>query len=179
MPITFSRPNWLPRSQRLDPPSDVAGYAADFRYCVNGRPLRSSLYPSRTVLYRRQLAKYCDEGHGHRVQINGKVEKLSGKIDHDDRKPLSRWLKEQDNYAAIEARHLLSKSIGELSFQDRLRRRIYFAPPAVFLYLLFARGLILDGWRGWFYVLQRTLAESLLSLRLIIEHEKLEAGTTD
>ncbi|HEY8669750.1 MAG TPA: hypothetical protein VIL63_02830 [Terriglobales bacterium] len=35
------------------------------------------------------------------------------------------------------------------------------------LYLLFARGLILDGWPGWYYVLQRTIAEMLLSLRLL------------
>jgi hypothetical protein len=27
--------------------------------------------------------------------------------------------------------------------------------------------LILDGWRGWFYVLQRVLAEILLSLHLL------------
>jgi hypothetical protein len=44
----------------------------------------------------------------------------------------------------------------------------------MFLYLLFARGLILDGWPGWFYVAQRTIAELLLSIRLLIEREKLE-----
>ena len=41
------------------------------------------------------------------------------------------------------------------------------APLLVFFHTLFAKGLILDGWRGWYYVLQRTLAETLLSLRLI------------
>ena len=44
----------------------------------------------------------------------------------------------------------------------------------MFLYLLFVRGLILDGWPGWFYVAQRTIAEFLLSLRLLIERETLE-----
>ncbi len=39
----------------------------------------------------------------------------------------------------------------------------------MFLYLLFGRGLILDGWRGWFYVAQRVIAELLLSLRLCEE----------
>lgn len=43
-----------------------------------------------------------------------------------------------------------------------------------FLYLLFARGLILDGGPGWYYVMQRTLAEMLLSLRLLTEREGLE-----
>jgi hypothetical protein len=44
----------------------------------------------------------------------------------------------------------------------------------MFFYLLFARGLVLDGWPGWYYVLQRTLAETLLALRLIATREKLE-----
>jgi hypothetical protein len=55
-----------------------------------------------------------------------------------------------------------------------LRLKIYFAPVAMFLYLLFVRGLVLDGWPGWYYVMQRTIAEMLLSLRLLTEREKLE-----
>jgi len=158
---------------RIDPAADVAGYAADFRYCIFGHPLRSTVYPARTVLYRRRLANYRDEGHGHRVVIDGKIEKLSAKIDHDDRKPFSRWLEAQNRYAAIEARHLLSTPVGKLNLQDRLRRGIFFAAPAMFFYLLFGRGLILDGWPGWLYVCQRTIAELLLSIGLLIERQKL------
>lgn len=117
---------------KLNPPANVSGYSAEFRYCVSGRPIRSTLYPPRTVLYRRGLAKYCDEGHGHRVAIDGNVERLSGKIDHDDRKPFGRWLSEQKRYARIEARHLLSTPLPQLTFQDRLRRKIVFAAPTVF-----------------------------------------------
>ena len=50
---------------------------------------------------------------------------------------------------------------------DRVRRWIVPAPILIFLYTLFAKRLFLDGWPGFFYVLQRTLAEVLLSLRLI------------
>jgi glycosyltransferase involved in cell wall biosynthesis len=160
----------------LDPNADVAGYSVEFRYCIFGHPLRTTLYPSRTVLYRRQRAKYSDEGHGHRVAIDGRVERLTGKIDHDDRKPLSYWIRSQDAYAKIEARHLLSTAFGQLNFQDRLRRKIFVAPPLMFLYLLVGRGLILDGWPGWFYVGQRTIAELLLSLRLLIDRLGLESG---
>jgi glycosyltransferase involved in cell wall biosynthesis len=158
----------------LNPPPDVAGYSVDFVYSIYGRPLRSSAYPPRTVLYRRDKAHYVDEGHGHRVVIQGKVEKLTGRIFHDDRKPLSHWILSQDRYATLEARHLLSKPFKELNFQDRLRRRIVFAAPVMFLYLFFVRGLILDGWPGWFYVAQRTFAELLLSIRLLIEKHGLE-----
>ena len=48
----------------------------------------------------------------------------------------------------------------------------------MFLYLLFGRGLILEGWHGWYYVGQRTIAEMLLSLRLLTEREGLGKRTT-
>jgi glycosyltransferase involved in cell wall biosynthesis len=168
-------PDLIAEIEKLDPPPDVAGYSAEFRYCIFGHPLGSTIYPARTVLYRRGLAKYRDEGHGHRVAIDGKVVRLSGKIDHDDRKPFSYWLQSQDHYATTEARHLLESPTDELSFPDRLRRKIFLAAPAMFFFLLFGRGLIFDGWRGWFYVCQRTIAELFLSIRLLIKREKLEA----
>ncbi len=158
----------------LEPPPQAAGYEAAFRYCVWGRPLRATLYPPRAVLYRRALAHYEDEGHGHRVRLDGPVLPLIGRIDHDDRKPLSRWLRSQDRYMVIESRHLLDADPATLNRQDRLRRRACFAPAVMFVYLLFVRRLVLDGWPGWFYVLQRTLAETLLALRLLVEREKLE-----
>lgn len=158
----------------LDPPETVAGYTAAFRYCVHGRVLRSTIYPPRTVLYRRERAAYRDEGHGHRVTIDGPIMQLKHRIDHDDRKPLSRWISEQDRYAKVEAIFLLGQPNELLSAQDRLRKRLYFAAPVMFLYLLFGRGLILDGWPGWYYVCQRTFAEMLLSLRLLTQREHLE-----
>ncbi len=171
-------PELIAEIAALNPAPDLAGYSVEFRYCIFGRPLRSTVYPVRAVLYRRQRAQYRDEGHGHRVVIDGKVEKLSGRIDHDDRKPFSHWLRSQDNYAIIEARHLLSQPLEKLNAQDRLRRAIFFAPQGMFLYLLFGRGLILDGWPGWFYVAQRTIAELMLSVRLLIERETLKSKAT-
>ena len=146
---------------------DVAGYSARFTYCIHGRPLRGSLYPPRTVLYRKALAKYKDEGHGHRVEVAGRVLPLASPIFHDDRKHLERWLSEQLRYAGREVDHLRSTPIDQLNRADRLRRHIFAAPPLVFIYTLLWKGLILDGLPGWSYVFQRTLAELILSLRLI------------
>lgn len=160
--------------QRLDGGEPVSGYKSRFRYCIHGRPLRGSLYPPRTVLYRKDKARYRNEGHGHRVQIEGPVRMLSGWIDHDDRKPLDRWLGEQLKYAGLEARHLLKADSAGLKPVDRIRQKILLAPALVFFYTLIGKGLILDGWLGWFYVLQRTFAEILLSLRLIEEKLKGE-----
>ena len=165
--------------QGLEPNDNVAGYRAPFTYCVYGRPLRSTLYPDRTVLYRRGRGRYRDEGHGHRVQIDGEVLSLNNKIEHDDRKPFGRWLRSQDRYMVIEARNLLTAPSDNLNFADRLRKRIFIAPAVMFVYLLFARGLILDGWPGWFYVFQRTLAETMLSLRMLIEREGVEPAGTE
>ena len=148
----------------------VAGFTARFRYYIYGRPLRASLYPPRTVLYQKDKARYRNEGHGHRVQIDGPVQMLFGYIDHDDRKPLERWLGEQLRYSAQEATHLLQTPLPDLNRPDQIRRRVILAPALVFLYTLLGKGLILDGWPGWYYVLQRTLAEIILSLRLI-EHK--------
>lgn len=167
-------PELIAEIAAINPTPNVAGYSVGFRYCIFGHPLRSTVYPPRTILYRRHLAKYRDEGHGHRVVVDGNVMKLSGKIDHDDRKPLSHWIRAQDRYAMIEAPHLLETPDAQLKLQDCLRKKIFFGPPIMFLYLLFVSGLILDGWRGWYYVAQRTIAELLLSMRLLVERERLE-----
>jgi glycosyltransferase involved in cell wall biosynthesis len=159
----------------LREPSDVDGYSAGFVYCVHGHPLRASLYPPRTVLYRPQKARYRDEGHGHRVAIEGVVRQLSGKILHDDRKPLERWFSEQLKYSAKEAALLTSTPNSELNRADRVRKTILLGPPLVLAYTLLAKGLILDGWPGWYYAGQRLLAELLLSLRLIETRLKLNS----
>jgi glycosyltransferase involved in cell wall biosynthesis len=173
----------------LQPQPDITGYSADFQYRIFGHPLRASSYPPRIVLFKPTTARYVDDGHTQTLWIktasqelrppgmSGRVGKLSGKIYHDDRKSLSHWVRAQDRYATIEARHLVALPLDQLSSQDRLRRKIFFAAPAMFLYLLFGRGLILDGWPGWFYVAQRTIAELLLSIRLLIEAKKLEDGS--
>jgi glycosyltransferase involved in cell wall biosynthesis len=159
---------------RLEAESPAAGYQARFRYCIHGRPLRGSLYPPRTVLYRQAKARYHNEGHGHRVHIEGPVRPLAGWIEHDDRKPLDRWFGEQLKYASQEARHLLAADPARLKTADRIRKRILLAPGLVLLYTLLAKGLLLDGWPGWFYVGQRTFAELLLSICLLDEKLKRE-----
>jgi len=151
----------------LIPPRTVHAYFAHFKYCIEGRPLRGTLYPPRAVLFRRLSCRYEQEGHTQILRIYGQYGSLQSPIYHDDRKSLSDWLKAQDRYALLEAHHLLTSSSSELNFADRLRLWMLPAPFLVFFYTLFVKGLILDGWPGWYYVFQRTLAELLLSLRLI------------
>jgi len=154
----------------LSPAADTAGFEVRFRYCVGGRPIRASLYPPRTVLYRRDRARYANVGHGHRVVVDGLVGALDGEILHDDRKPLERWLEAQARYARQEAQLIHRSAFGELNLPDRIRKLVVAAPMIVFLYTLFVKGAVRDGWPGLGYALQRTLAEMVLSLRLVESH---------
>lgn len=148
-----------------DNPS-ASGYRVPFRYCIDGSPLRGSLYPPRTVLYRRNSARYEDDGHAHHVVIDGAVANLSAVIFHDDRKPLTAWLAAQDRYVAREVDKLMTSPASELTRADRLRKALWIAPLVTPFYCLVAKGLIFDGRRGLVYSLQRGYAEVLLALRL-------------
>ena len=92
---------------------------------------------------------------------------LSGVIYHDDRKPLSRWLASQQSYARLEADYLLKADAGALSASDRLRRMAWPAPIVIYFYVLVVKGCLFDGWPGWFYTLQRVLAECMIALELV------------
>jgi hypothetical protein len=147
---------------------DISGFSASFVYRIYGKPLYSSLYPPRTVLYRRDRATYRNDGHGHRVVLNGSIGTLTAPIYHDDRKPLSRWFASQQRYAKIEADHLLAMSCdGDLTRNDRIRLMAWPAPVVVCLYTLIVKGCIFDGRVGWLYVLQRTLAETLIAIEIV------------
>lgn len=151
---------------------EVNGYCARFKYCVFGKPLHGTLYPPRKVLYRTNKAIYQQDGHAHRVCIEGDAKVLSEYIYHDDRKPLARWLKAQSTYMIAESRKLLETPSIDLSLSDRIRRKKVLAPLIIPFYCLFVNQVLLDGWAGLYYTLQRTLAEILLSIHLI-EAEKL------
>jgi len=151
--------------------SPIDGYFVRFKYCVFGKPLRGTLLPPRQVLFRREKSIYLDDGHTQLLHVRGESGTLNSYIYHDDRKPLSRWLWAQDRYMLIENQKILETSPDELSFGDRIRRQKILAPFVILFYCLIFNQGILDGWYGWYYALQRTLAEILLSIRLI-EMEK-------
>jgi glycosyltransferase involved in cell wall biosynthesis len=151
----------------LRPDAATAGYRARFVYRIYGQPLRGTLYPWRTVLYRKDKASYRNEGHGHRVVVVGEILPLSEVIFHDDRKPLARWFASQQRYARQEADHLLASDRNSLGRTDKIRLAAWSAPIAVFIYTLILKGCLLDGWPGWYYALQRLLAEILIALEII------------
>jgi hypothetical protein len=151
----------------LAPSKSIVGYRAHFVYRINGRSLRGSLYPPRTVLYRRERARYRQEGHTQRVVLDGEVLPLDGVIYHDDRKPLGRWVASQQRYAREEANYLVGACPGALRRIDKIRLMGWPAPIGALFYALFIKGCLFDGWPGWYYALQRTIAEMLIALEII------------
>lgn len=152
---------------KLSDESGRSGYFVPFEYRVLGRTLRSSLYPPRQVLFRKQTAIFEQDGHTQRVRVAGPTGRLRSAIVHDDRKDLGRWLRNQAEYAEKEAAKLTAARFGELGWMDRLRATLVLGPPAVTMYCLFARGLVLDGRAGLYYTAQRAIAEGILSLKLM------------
>ena len=144
-----------------------SAFRARFDYCVFGRKLRATAYPPVTVLFRRDGARYVQDGHTQRLETSGPVGELTEPIQHDDRKPLGDWIKAQSKYAGLEADKLLASRWTQLGAADRLRRGVLFAPPAMLLYCLFVKGNVLDGLPGLYYALQRAAAELMLSLHLL------------
>lgn len=149
------------------PQPPPAGYAIPFRYCVHGRPLRGTVLPPRIALFRRTAGHYVDDGHTQDLVLQGACGALNEPILHDDRKPLSRWLWAQERYLRLEVAKLRATPRRRLSPADRLRRGSILSPVAVLVVCLAVKGGLLDGWRGWFYALQRTYVELLLCLMLI------------
>ncbi len=155
----------------------INGYFAPFKYCIFGRPLQGTLLPPRQILFKKNTAIYIDDGHTQLLKNCGQISTLNAYIYHDDRKPLHRWLQAQDRYMVIEAKKLSATPNSELSLGDRIRKTKIFAPGIIFFYCLIINRCILDGWAGWYYTLQRVLAEIWLSIRLI-EYETMNKQKT-
>lgn len=145
----------------------IGGFRIPFRYCIQGRALRGTILPPRIALFRHDAGLYEDDGHTQDLILSGVCADLKEPILHDDRKPLSRWLWAQNRYLRLEAEKLQHTPSRQLSRADRVRQQMVLAPFAVFFLCLIWQGALFDGWRGWFYALQRLYAETLLALMLL------------
>lgn len=148
----------------LTPPAAVTGYWLSFRYAMMGKVLRSGVYPPLLALYRRGRGTYAQDGHTQRAVVDGQTSRLTNPALHDDRKPLSRWLRSQGAYAQLEADKLAGQSGGLKAW---LRGRTPLAPLAMGAYCLIWRGGLFEGPAGWAYALQRMIAEAMISAAVL------------
>jgi len=145
---------------------DVAGYEAHFVYCIDGIPLKASLYPPHTVLFRAGLARYVQDGHTQRLIVKNSVRSLVHPILHDDRKSWRRWYSNQRRYACLEAERMEECSWLALPISAKIRRIPLLSVLVSPVYLLLSKGLWRDGIRGWKYIWQRLVAEWLIQKSL-------------
>lgn len=153
--------------RELEPAPNIRAYRAGFLYAVDGKPLRASLYPARIVLLHRERAAVFQDGHAHRVAVDGEVGMLNAKIIHDDRKSFARFVQRQRHYMRQEAEKLRHADPLSLSAAGRIRKLIVVAPFAVVFHTLFVKGLILDGIPGLKYTWERLVAELILSREMV------------
>lgn len=147
-------------------------YYSHFKFLIYGRELIRNNTTPRSVLFRRTKGHFYDDGHTQRLEVEGEAGYFKHSILHDDRKSLSRWLSNQDSYSISECAKLLDpNSMNAKSTLNIIRRTKIFAPILVFFYCSFYKRLLLNGWAGWYYILQRTMVEMLWALRMI-ENEK-------
>lgn len=163
----FLPDGFIAELHNLNPPPGVRAFRGAFTYAVGGRPLRASLYPPRIVLLDREHARVWQDGHAHRVLVDGDVAELHEKIIHDDRKNFERFIERQTRYMRQEAEKLRHADPRSLSLAGRVRKLIVVAPLAVLIQTLFVRGLILDGIPGLRYTWERFVAELILSRELL------------
>ncbi|WDF54455.1 glycosyltransferase family 2 protein [Mucilaginibacter sp. KACC 22063] len=158
--------------QLLNNGGDFVAYNSRFEFLIYGKKLLSNNTTPRPVLFKTKLGSYFDDGHAHRLSITGSIGDFKSKIWHDDRKSLTRWLNNQNGYSVRECDKLLDLNNADRnSIINKLRRTKVLAPFFVFFYCLFVKGLIFNGWAGWYYTLQRTVVEMLFALRLIEAEE--------
>jgi glycosyltransferase involved in cell wall biosynthesis len=158
---------------RLVPDPLVVAYNVDFTYAIFSERLNASLYPPKPILLRRGCFSIYDKGHTEAWEINGGVSRLEGRIIHDDWKSTKQWVEGQARYMQLEADSMLSWKTGLIRW---LRLHPPLMPIATFMYCLFGKGLLLNGRAGIFYTLQRTVAESVLSLLVLERKLRLQSG---
>ncbi|MEM6822327.1 MAG: glycosyltransferase family 2 protein [Verrucomicrobiota bacterium] len=156
----------------IEDSDEIEAYEISFRLLIHGRILKASLYPPRIVFFRKGSIRYENDGHGHRAVALDRHSALRSPIIHDDRKPMSRWLKSQKGYASQEAQKITSSPFKNLPFQDKLRALMVPAPFAVIVYCLLVKGLLFEGVSGWVYTAQRAFVECLLSGKILMRHLK-------
>lgn len=153
-----------------------AGGLVPFRYCVDGRPLSNSLYPSQIRLFERAKVEVMQVGHGHNFQVEGPVYQFKSVLFHDDRKPIDRWISTQLSYSAIEAERI--KKGYPPRWHDHLRQ-FGLMPPIVAILAYIRAGGPFGGFAAIRYAYERALYECLLAIRLMSDRLEKNSSPSD
>lgn len=153
----------------LSPSAEQSGFSIPFRYCIDGVPLRGTLYPPRVCLFRPARGRYRQFGHMQWLDLDGREGRIDAHMLHDDRKSARNFVARQKRYAKLEAAYLWAQPWAGLGWRKRIRRLLVIAPWAAPLFALFGKGIVLDGIPGLKYAWERAQAETYIASALVRE----------
>jgi glycosyltransferase involved in cell wall biosynthesis len=121
------------------------GYAVPRRNIFWGRWVRhGGLHPDWQVrLFRRARGRFAPRAVHESVNVDGRVERLAGHLEHRSYRDLGDFLARADRYATLAATEAVAHGrrvgVGDLVLR----------PLGRFLVMYVVRGGFLDGWRGF------------------------------
>lgn len=160
--------------ERLDLPNSVGGIRVPFLFSIYGKITPISLYPPVIALFHRDGAGYIQDGHTERIVPSGDVINIRSHLLHEDKKSLDRFLLSQIKYSKLEAEKICGTESMSLGWKGRVRRIPGVSALLVGLYLLLIRGGLFRGRASWHYILQRVIAESIVSIRLLDDRIRID-----
>lgn len=161
---------------RLTLEANVAAVCVPFKLAVHGQLVPIALYPPVACLFRPAEVEYVQDGHTERLVPRGKVVNAKATILHDDRKPIERFLLSQIRYSRDELGKIegygapghppQSRSVRQVA-KIFLQGRPGLAALAVAVYLGVIRLGFFRGAAARHYIIQRTLTELMVALRVV------------
>jgi glycosyltransferase involved in cell wall biosynthesis len=131
-----------------------------FEYRVQGRPLLGSVYPAQIRVFAKDTVDIAQRGHTQVFTSAAPLYHFHSKLIHEDRKPFSRWVVNQLQYASLEAERI--RTAPAQSFRDRLRQSGI--SPAIWgVYAYLRAGGPLKGRASRAYAQERMVFEALLA----------------
>jgi glycosyltransferase involved in cell wall biosynthesis len=122
------------------------GYSVPRRNVFWGRWIRhGGLYPDRQVrLFRRGRGRFVERSVHESVQVEGRVGRLQGHLEHHSYRDVADFLERADRYSTLAADEWLKAGRPCRPLVDLVAR-----PVGRFLGMYVARAGFLDGWRGF------------------------------
>jgi glycosyltransferase involved in cell wall biosynthesis len=154
---------------------DFHGGVIPFEYHYHGHALSGSLCPPQLRLFKRTEVRVAQPDHTQRFSVAGNVYRFRNSVIHDDRKSVERWVASQLAYQLLNEKELSNG--GRRRMRDRLRH-LGVMPPLVGLLAYVRAGGPFRGAAAARYAYERTVAESLLAIKLMDARLKARDSST-
>ena len=157
----------------LNPKSQFSGFNSDIFHFVHKSIILEKIYPSKVIIFKKNLAFYKKIGHKEVLTIKGETKKLKNFILHEDKKIFSRWITSQINIANEEVKFIFSSSKNK-KIKDRIRAVPILPIFLIIFYYIFKLNILKYKLGGLIFLIQRLIFETILNLKVIINYLKFK-----